>query len=79
MAAENRRYRLVDRHGEPHAVLDDHFDSLEEAWELAQQWSWQKAGTSHDGDLEEIGIEVSTGSGAWRSLRPPAAAPRSEA
>ena len=79
MAAENRRYRLVDRHGEPHAFLDDHFDSLEEAWELAQQWSLQKVSTSHDGALEEIGIEVSTGSGAWRSLRPPAAASGSEA
>ena len=79
MAAENRRYRLVDRHGEPHAILDDHFDSVEEAWDLARQWSLQKPGTSPDGALEEIGIEVSTGSGAWRSLRPPAAAPSPEA
>ena len=78
MAAENRRYRLVDRHGEPHPILDDHFGSLEEAWDLAQEWSQQQPGTSHNGDLEEIGIEVSTGSGVWRRLRSPAAAPSPE-
>ena len=79
MAAENRRYRLVDRHGEPHAILDDHFDSLEEAWDLAREWSLQQGGSGGNGALEDIGIEVSTGSGAWRRLRPPAAAASPEA
>ena len=79
MATENRQYRLVDRHGEPHAILYDHLDTLEEAWDLARPWSRQRAGSTADATLEEIGIEVSTGSGAWRSLRPPAAAPGSEA
>jgi hypothetical protein len=79
MAAENRRFRLVDRHGEPHPILDDHFDSLEEAWDLAREWSQQQGGTINDGALEDIGIEVSTGSGAWRRLGTPAAAPSPEA
>ena len=78
MAAENRRYRLVDRHGEPHPILDDQFDSLEEAWDLARDWSLHQGGSLHRGALEDIGVEVSTGSGAWRRLRPPAAAPRPE-
>jgi hypothetical protein len=78
MAAENRRYRLVDRHGEPHPILDDQFGSLEEAWDLAQEWSQQKPGTNQHGELEEIGIEVSTGSGVWRRLRSPVDAPNPE-
>ncbi len=26
-----RRYRLVDRQGQPHCVLDEHFESTKEA------------------------------------------------
>jgi len=79
MAAENRSYRLVDRHGEPHPILDDQFDSLEEAWDLAKDWSLHQDSSLHHGALEDIGVEVSTGSGAWRRLSPPEAAPRTEA
>jgi len=52
---------------------------LEEAWDLARDWSLHQDSSLHHGALEDIGVEVSTGSGAWRRLRPPAAAPRPEA
>ena len=64
-----RRYRLVDGRGAPHPVLDDHYDSLEAAWAEASHW-WQ----SHSGFSQEpveIGVEVSTPSGDWRTLRFP--------
>ncbi|MGL6132951.1 MAG: hypothetical protein ACRC1L_01980 [Prochlorococcaceae cyanobacterium] len=64
-----RRYRLVDGRGAPHPVLDDLYDSLEAAWAEASRW-WQ----SHSGcsqDPVEIGVEVSTASGEWRTLRFP--------
>ncbi|MEX1315544.1 MAG: hypothetical protein AB1Z22_00275 [Synechococcaceae cyanobacterium] len=64
-----RRYRLVDGRGAPHPVLDDLYDSLEAAWSEAIRW-WQ----SHCGACQEpveIGVEVSTASGDWRTLRFP--------
>ena len=33
-----RLYRLTDRHGEPHPVLDECFESLELAVEAAMEW-----------------------------------------
>jgi hypothetical protein len=40
-----RRYRLVDHHGQPHLELDEHFDSIEEAWSFAIRWWHQQQPT----------------------------------
>ncbi len=68
-ASHVRHYRLVDRQGAPHPVLDDLYDSLDAAWSEAMGW-WQE----HSGGNQEpveIGVEVSTASGNWRTLRFP--------
>ncbi len=65
----DRLYRLVDQQCCPHPVLDDHFDSMDAAWEAAIEW-WQE----QSGGREEpigIGVEVSTARGDWRTLRYP--------
>jgi hypothetical protein len=63
-----RVYRLVDRQGNPHPVLDDLYDTLEAAWNEALSW-WQEQRPS--GEPMEIGVEVSTSCGSWRTLRHP--------
>lgn len=63
-----RVYRLVDQHGLPHPVLDDLYDSLESAWAEALAW-WSHWGIP-DAPVG-IGVEVSTASGSWRTLRHP--------
>lgn len=68
-AGHVRHYRLVDRQGAPHPVLDDLYESLDAAWSEAMGW-WQE----HCGGNQEpveIGVEVSTASGDWRTLRFP--------
>ncbi len=59
------QYRLIDHRGAPHPVLDDLYDSLEAAWSDAR--------SSTIGRVEPmaIGIEVSTASGSWRTVRYP--------
>ena len=59
------QYRLLDHRGAPHPVLDDLYDSLEAAW--------SDACSSTIGRVEPmaIGIEVSTASGSWRTVRYP--------
>lgn len=64
-----RHYRLVDRQGAPHPVLDDLYESLDAAWTEAISWWQEQMGSSH-GPVE-IGVEVSTASGTWRTLRYP--------
>jgi hypothetical protein len=64
-----RLYRLVDRQGAPHPVLDDLYESLDSAWAEAISWWKEQMGTSQ-GPVE-IGVEVSTASGTWRTLRYP--------
>ncbi|MEB3234959.1 MAG: hypothetical protein VKM98_05995 [Cyanobacteriota bacterium] len=64
-----RHYRLVDQQGSPHPVLDDLYDSLDAAWDEARAW-WQEQFGCERGPVE-IGIEVSTGCGSWRTLRHP--------
>jgi len=66
--APTRSYRLVDEQGAPHPVLDDLYDSLDAAWGEALGW-WQEHGFSQ-GPVG-IGVEVSTASGEWRTLRHP--------
>ena len=64
-----RTYRLVDQQGDPHPVLDDLYDSLDAAGSEALHW-WQE----QFGPLQGpggIGVEVSTLSGEWRTLRYP--------
>ncbi len=65
----NRRFRLVDQQGDPHPVLDDHYDSLDSAWAEAQSWWIEHVGAEQA--PVGIGIEVSTASGEWRTLRHP--------
>ncbi len=65
-----RSYRLVDQYGAPHPVLDDLYDSLESAWSEATLW-WQSQ-TSGGAEPLGIGVEVSTSTGNWRTVRHPA-------
>lgn len=69
LAQHVRRYRLVDGCGAPHPVLDDLYDSLEAAWSEAAGW-WRSQVGSLQGPIE-IGVEVSTASGDWRTVRFP--------
>ena len=62
-----RLYRLVDQQGAPHPILDDLYESLEAAWADAQLW-WQEHSGAQSGPMA-IGVEVSTVSGSWRTLR----------
>ncbi len=64
-----RLYRLVDGGGDPHPVLDDLYESLEAAWSEATRWWQNHCGASQD--PVDIGVEVSTASGDWRTLRFP--------
>ncbi|MEB3242916.1 MAG: hypothetical protein VKO44_04700 [Cyanobacteriota bacterium] len=66
-----RVFRLVNERGEPHPVLDDHYESPDAAWAEALHW-WRSQAHS-TGDPVGIGIEVSTLSGDWRTIRPPCA------
>lgn len=66
-----RVYRLVDAQGKPHPILDDLYESHEAAWAEAVRW-WNLQDPM--GHLTvEIGVEVSTSSGAWRTIRHPCA------
>ncbi len=67
--SRQRLYRLVDQSGSPHPVLDEVYESMEAAWEVAQHWWHEELGAGH-GPVE-VGVEVSTGSGDWRTLRYP--------
>jgi hypothetical protein len=65
------RYRLVDHHGQPHLELDEHFDSIEEAWAFATDWWQQQQPAGEPASKIGLGLEVSTESGSWRTLRHP--------
>jgi hypothetical protein len=64
-----RAYRLVDAQGSPHPVLDDHYDSHEAAWAEALSWWEMQDRSSHE--PINIGVEVSTSNGDWRTIRHP--------
>lgn len=65
-----RAYRLVDAFGEPHPVLDDHYETQEAAWTEALQW-WQSQQPPSSQGPVGIGVEVSTSDGNWRTIRHP--------
>ena len=66
-----RRYRLVDQQGQPHLEIDEHFESIEEAWSFAIRW-WQQQQPAGAPDTQVgLGLEVSTESGSWRTIRHP--------
>lgn len=67
--SQPRLYRLVDQQGQPHPVLDDLYESLEAAWGEALNWWHEHVGPEHS--VIGIGVEVSTASGDWRTLRHP--------
>jgi len=69
LGPNQRVYRLVDHHGDPHPVLDDLYETLEAAWGEALSW-WQGERGPSAAPMG-IGVEVSTGSGVWRTLRHP--------
>ena len=77
-----RRYRLTDGDGHPHPVLDELFESLDAAQEAALDWLDQQALLAVDAPPGErhallclhFGLEVSTPSGDWRTLRHPGVA-----
>ena len=64
-----RAYRLVDARGEPHPVLDDLYDSLDAAWSEAVGW-WESQPHAQREPID-IGVEVSTTNGDWRTIRYP--------
>jgi len=69
LGSNQRVYRLVDHRGDPHPVLDDLYDTLDAAWSEALSWWHGERGPA--APPVGIGVEVSTGSGVWRTLRHP--------
>lgn len=75
--AAQRLYRLTDAHGLPHPVLDETFESREQALEAALEWLLQRGLLDPQADPREqekqlalqVGLEMSTPSGDWRTLR----------
>lgn len=61
-----KRYRLINASFEAHPHLDAIYDSLEDALSDAAAWLSQQAPAQ-----AAIGVEVSTRSGEWRTLRHP--------
>jgi hypothetical protein len=75
--AAERLYRLTDARGLPHPVLDEEFESREQALEAAVEWLQQQGLLDPLADPREqerqlalqVGLEMSTPSGDWRTLR----------
>jgi hypothetical protein len=63
----SKRYRLVDAGFEPHPQLDSEYESLDEALQDAVAWLREQPDTG----TAAIGVEVSTRSGGWRTVRYP--------
>ena len=72
-----RLYRLTDGRGQPHPVLDELFDSREQALAGAMEWLQRQGVLDAKADPHErerqlalhVGLEMSTPSGDWRTLR----------
>ncbi len=67
-AFARRDYRLIDCSHQPHPHLDGLYESGDEA--IADAISWLESIGPEALDAS-IGLEVSTGSGAWRTIRQP--------
>ena len=63
-----RTYRLIDGFWRPHPELDGSYASLEEAIQDAVIWL---EGLGAGASSCSIGLEVSTPSGDWRTIRQP--------
>ena len=63
-----RTYRLIDALFQPHPQLDGFYDSIEEALRDAITWL---EGLGPEAAMAPIGLEVSTHSGEWRTIRLP--------
>ena len=63
-----RTYRLIDALLQPHPQLDGLYDSIEEALRDAITWL---EGLGPEAAKAPIGLEVSTCSGEWRTIRLP--------
>jgi hypothetical protein len=50
----------------PHRELDEHFDSIEEAWSYAICWWQQQQPAGEPATQVGLGLDVSTVSGSWR-------------
>jgi len=77
-----RVYRLTDGAGQPHPELDELFESLDAAQEAALAWIERQSLLDPAAGLTDrlralgqyFGLEVSTPSGDWRTLRHPGSA-----
>jgi hypothetical protein len=77
VATSARLYRLTDRQGLPHPVLDECFESVDQALQVAMEWLEHQGLVDPRADQRErdrqlalqVGVEMSTPSGCWRSLR----------
>jgi len=75
--AAQRLFRLTNARGLPHPVLDESFESREQALEAALGWLLQQGLLDPQADAREqekqlalqVGLEMSTPSGDWRTLR----------
>jgi len=75
--AAQRLFRLTNARGLPHPVLDESFESREQALEAALEWLLQQGLLDPQSDAREqekqlalqVGLEMSTPSGDWRTLR----------
>lgn len=65
---QRRDYRLIDNLHQPHPHLDGLYESMEEA--LADAIGWIES-MGPGGTNTSIGLEVSTPSGCWRTIRQP--------
>ena len=65
---DQRCYRLVDEQGSPHPVLDGVYETMESALGEASRW-WRHQLCSNGEQPVQIGVEVSTTMGQWRTLR----------
>lgn len=64
----SRAYRLIDSFCQPHPQLDGHYTSPDEAWIEAVGWL-ESLGPAAGSCC--VGMEVSTASGDWRTIRLP--------
>ena len=63
-----RVYRLIDPLQQPHPQLDGCYDTLDEALRDAIRWL---EGLGPGAACTAVGLEVSTRSGSWRTIRHP--------